>query len=207
MIMDPMLLSTGGWNICSDSFNRKYQKEIDSLFQLLVRDDQASAERAKEYEKNVQKYTDYRTYLRFDLLVTNDQGETQRLSRMLLKKSGGETQLPFYIAMLASFSQTCRLHTPKDDTIHLIVLDEAFSKMDSERIQESIGLLRQIGLQAIFSAPSEKIGDIAPYVSRSVVVYRNPGEHRSFTRAFDPDEQRLLNAEPDAEEDPDVTRI
>ena len=60
--------------------------------------------------------------------------------------------------------------------------------MDSERIQESIGLLRQIGLQAIFSAPSEKIGDIAPYVSRSIVVYRNPGEHRSFTRYFDPKE-------------------
>ncbi|MCH3988059.1 MAG: hypothetical protein LKG56_04120 [Lachnospiraceae bacterium] len=193
MITDPMLMDTGGWNLTSDSFNRKYQKEIDSLFQMLVRDDQASAEKAKEYEKNIQKYTDYRTYLRFDLLVKNDQGETQRLSRMLLKKSGGETQLPFYIAMLASFSQTCRLHTQKDDTIHLIVLDEAFSKMDSERIQESIGLLRQIGLQAIFSAPSEKIGDIAPYVSRSIVVYRNPGEHRSFTRCFDPKEQKNGN--------------
>lgn len=188
MIMDPMLMNTGGWNINSESFNQKYQKEIDSLFQMLVRDDQASAEKAAEYEKNIRKYTDYRTYLRFDLLVTNDQGEVQRLSRMLLKKSGGETQLPFYIAMLASFSQTCRIHTQKDDTIHLIVLDEAFSKMDSERIQESIGLLRQIGLQAIFSAPSEKIGDIAPYVSRSIVVYRNPGEHRSFTRYFDPKE-------------------
>lgn len=184
MIMDPLLINTGGWNLASDAFNKKYQKEIDSLFQMLILEDQVSAEEQKEYEKNIQKYTNYRTYLTFDLVVTNDQGERQRLSKMLSKKSGGETQLPFYISMLASFSQTCRINTKKDDTIRLIVLDEAFSKMDSERIRESIRLLRQMGLQAIFSAPSEKVGDIAPYADRTIVAFRMPQEHKSFTKYY-----------------------
>ena len=186
MITDPMLLDTGGWNLTSEQFNAKYQKEIDSLFRaLIINETELTAKRREEYEKSIRKFTDYKTYLVFDLIVTNDQGEEQRLSRTLLKKSGGETQIPFYISLLASFSQTCRIRSKgKDNTIRLIILDEAFSKMDGERIRESIPLLRQFGLQAIFSAPSEKISDISPFVDRNIAVYKSG--HRSFTRYFDP---------------------
>jgi uncharacterized protein YPO0396 len=187
MITDPMLMDIGGWNISSEQFNSKYQREIDSLFKaLIVNETDMSAERRVEYERNIRKFTDYKTYLVFDLLVTNEQGETQRLSRTLLKKSGGETQIPFYIALLASFSQVCRIRNKgKNNTIRLIILDEAFSKMDGERIQESITLLKRFGLQAVFSAPPEKIPDIAPNVDRNIAVYKT-ADHRSFTRYFDP---------------------
>ena len=190
MITDPLLMDTGGWNIASESFNKKYQKQIDELFQLLViSEEQPSAERQREYEKNIAKFTDYKTYLSFDLIVSNEQGEEQRLSKTLLKKSGGETQLPFYISLLASFSQVCRIRmkgSAAANTIRLIILDEAFSKMDGERIRESIVLLRRFGLQAIFSAPPDKIPDIAPIVDRNIAVYRE--HHHSFTRYFDPRE-------------------
>ena len=186
MITDPMLLDIGGYNIASANFNEKYQREIDSLFKtLIISDSELNAERRAEYERNIRKFTDYKTYLVFDLLVTNDQGETQRLSRTLLKKSGGETQIPFYISLLASFSQTCRIRAKtQNNTLRLIILDEAFSKMDGERIQESISLLRRFGLQAVFSAPPEKIPDIAPNVDRNIAVYKSG--HHSFTRFFDP---------------------
>lgn len=188
MITDPLLLDTGGWNITSDQFNRKYQKEIDSLFKaLIINETDVSAERRAEYEKSIRKFTDYKTYLVFDLIVTNEQGEEQRLSRTLLKKSGGETQIPFYISLLASFSQICRIRSKNNNnTIRLIILDEAFSKMDGERIKESIQLLKRFGLQAIFSAPPEKTPDIAPAVDRNIVVFRSG--HHSFTRNFDPAE-------------------
>ena len=58
--------------------------------------------------------------------------------------------------------------------------------MDSERIEECISLLHRFGLQAIFSAPSEKIANIAPFCDRTIIVYRNDREHSSFTRRFDP---------------------
>ena len=115
MITDPMLMDTGGWNLASQNFNEKYQKEIDSLFKaLIINETDVSAERRAEYERNIKKFTDYKTYLVFDLIVTNDQGEEQRLSKTLLKKSGGETQIPFYLALLASFSQICRIHVKTD---------------------------------------------------------------------------------------------
>ena len=64
MIMDPLLMDTGGWNIASQSFNEKYQKEIDELFQLLILNEtNVSAERRAEYEKSIRKFTDYKTYL------------------------------------------------------------------------------------------------------------------------------------------------
>lgn len=186
MIMDPLLMDTGGWNIASQSFNEKYQKEIDELFRLLILNEtNVSAERRAEYEKSIRKFTDYKTYLVFDLIVTDEQGEEQRLSKTLLKKSGGETQIPFYIALLASFSQVCRIRNKnQNNTLRVIILDEAFSKMDGERIQESIHLLRRFELQAIFSAPPDKIPDIAPLVDRNIAVYKD--SRHSFTRHFDP---------------------
>lgn len=187
MIMDPMLLDTGGYNIMSELFNQKYQRQIAELFNLLIMNEMdMSSEKRAEYEKNIRKFTDYKTYLIFDLVVTNDHGEEQRLSKTLLKKSGGETQIPFYISLLASFSQVCRIRSkePQNNTIRIIILDEAFSKMDGERIRESIMLLRQFKLQAIFSAPPEKISDIAPLVDRNIAVYKD--YRHAFTKHFDP---------------------
>lgn len=186
MFMDPMLMDTkGDYNLFSDQFETKYREEIKMLFQQLIVDDQnLTAEKRNEYEKSIHKWTDYKTYLTFDLIVTNDRGEEQKLSKTLKKKSGGETQIPFYISLLASFSQVCRIRNANaNNTIRIIILDEAFSKMDGERIKESIRLLRKFGLQAIFSAPPEKIPDIAPLVDRNIAVYKNGDV--SFTRAFD----------------------
>lgn len=186
MITDEMLMDTGGWNLTSEAFNDKYQKEINELFNMLIiNETDVSAEKRAEYEKAIRKFTDYKTYLVFDLIVTNEQGVEQRLSKTILKKSGGETQIPFYIALLASFSQVCRIRNKnQNNTIRLIILDEAFSKMDGERIKESVPLLRKFGLQAIFSAPPDKIPDIAPLADRNIAVYKN-GNY-SFTRRFDP---------------------
>lgn len=59
-----------------------------------------------EIERNIAKFTDYRTYLKFDLIVTDGEGRKQHLSKTLLKKSGGETQTPFYISVLSFICST-----------------------------------------------------------------------------------------------------
>ncbi len=87
MIMDPLLMDTGGWNIASESFNEKYKVEIGELFKKLLTDEMnLSAEERAQYENDIKKYTDYKTYLTFDLIVTNQEGEKQRLSKTLMKK-------------------------------------------------------------------------------------------------------------------------
>jgi uncharacterized protein YPO0396 len=189
MIMDPDLME--GNNIMSASFRARHQKSIEELFGHLESTDTAvGADARAEMERNIRLFTDFKTYLRFDMLSTDDQNQSQRLSRTLMKKSGGETQTPFYVAMLASFAQLYHLGDRKWNCIRLIVFDEAFSKMDGERIRESLQMLSRNGFQCILSAPPEKIGDIAPLVDRNLAVIRKG--QSSSVHAFDP---RHLDAE------------
>jgi energy-coupling factor transporter ATP-binding protein EcfA2 len=185
MITDEMLLE--GYNVYSQVFRDKHRDAIDELFrQITDIDSELNADARIELEKNIKRFTDYKTYLAFDLIMTDDTTDrTQRLSKTLLKKSGGETQTPFYITILASFSQLYRIRQKNEagNTMRLIIFDEAFSKMDSERIRESIKLLRKFSLQAVLSAPPEKIGDVAPLVNRNLCVIRN--EDRACVKAFD----------------------
>lgn len=186
MIVDPMKLE-GGYNLFSDQFNNKYKEEIAELFSIITNEgDVEKGFGRDDYEKRVRMFTDYRTYLSFDIEVKNREGEVQRLSKTMGKKSGGETQTPFYIAVLASFVQLYRIGRDKtDNTARLIIFDEAFSKMDGERIAQSVELLRKFGFQAILSAPPDKIGDIVPYVDRSLCVLREG--KRACVRAFESD--------------------
>ena len=180
MITSDMLLN--GYNLLSHQFNETYKEEINELFSLITTPGAGGRE---DYDKRVREFTNYRTYLSFDLEVLDQEGNTQRLSRTLLKKSGGETQTPFYVAVLASFAQIYRIGRDKDaNTARIIIFDEAFSKMDGDRIEQSIALLRQFDFQVILSAPPDKIGDIATLVDRNLCVLRKGNE--AFVRYFTP---------------------
>lgn len=174
MIMAPELMQ-GDVGLFALPFQQKYGALIEELFsQIVVADDtQLNATKQSEVDKNILRYTDFRTYLKFDLEITDQNGSKQLLSKTLNTKSGGETQTPFYIAVLASFVQIYKVNHPTDNnTVRLVVFDEAFNKMDGERIAESIKLLRKMGLQAIVCAPPEKVADIMPLADRTLLVHK-----------------------------------
>jgi len=199
MINDPMLME--GYTLMSQLFLDKHGAAVDELFSRIVDlGTDMTADARTEMEKNIKLFTDYKTYLRFDMISIDENDNRQRLSRTLLKKSGGETQTPFYIAMLASFAQLYHINDRKWNCIRLIIFDEAFSKMDGERIRESIQMLKESGFQCILSAPPEKIGDIAPLVDRNIAVIKRG--HSSFTRAFDT--RHLIEAYAEAESEEEV---
>ena len=188
MIMDDMLMS--GFNLFSSDFQSRHKEVLDDLFKKIVDVGEtgiSAAERA-ELEKNIEKYTDYRTYLAFDLIVTDENGVKSHLSKMLNKKSGGETQTPFFISVLASFHRLYALGDKRrEDTMRLIIFDEAFSKMDHERIEESLKLLRDMKFQALISAPTGKIANIAPFADKTLCVLRT----RQVTSVREWDKYRL----------------
>ncbi|MBS4007323.1 MAG: hypothetical protein KGZ45_02695 [Clostridium sp.] len=186
MINDDMLIE--GFNLFSASFLEKHGDTVDELFRQIVDvgEGALTADQRQRLSENLERFTDYRTYLDFDMLNIDDEGRESRLSRVLSKKSGGETQTPFYIAVLASFLQLYRVRHGDENTLRLIVFDEAYSKMDHQRIQESVRLIRDLGLQVILSAPTEKIGDIAPLMDRNLCVIRVKRE--TVIKAFDPQE-------------------
>lgn len=194
MLVDPMKME-GGYNLFSEQFNLKYKDEIAELFAIITNEDgDGSAHGKSDYDKRVQMFTDFRTYLTFDLESVNRDGESQRLSRTMGKKSGGETQTPFYVAVLASFAQLYRTGRDKtQNTARLIIFDEAFSKMDGERIIRSVQLLRQFHFQVILSAPTEKVGDIGTLVDRNLCVLREG--KRTCVKAFDPRKSEWIDNE------------
>ena len=107
----------------------------------------------KKREADIKKYTNFTTYLKFDILE-ND----KPLSKTIKGKSGGETQTPFYVAILASL---LNVYDITQGSLQLAVFDEAFDKMDTERIEESIRMLKDEGFQALIVTPTDKIPNLA----------------------------------------------
>ena len=179
MIMDEMLMDYGEWNLLSAAFESKYAKHIELLFSILSGKDLPAGQ---SKESRIQTFSDYKTYLTFDMIV--NKGDTvQRLSKTYTQKSGGETQIPLYISLLAAFSQVYRVkNIRRNNTIRLIIMDEAFNKIDGEKIKQCIQMIRSFGLQAIFSTPPEKISEIMEEADKALVVFRN--QNQATLRAF-----------------------
>ncbi len=170
MIMSD-LLENGNVGLFSIAFTERYQTVIDNLFSQIISMDGDSGKTAQ----NVELFSKYRTYLTFDLLSTDSNGRTDKLSKSIFTKSGGETQTPFYIAVLASFAQLYKVNDNNEygNTARLVIFDEAFNKMDGERIIESVRLLRKFGLQAIICSPPEKVADITPVSDKTLLVLKD----------------------------------
>jgi DNA repair exonuclease SbcCD ATPase subunit len=122
---------------------------------------------------------DYRTYFHYDIkiretdvIVNETTGETVELSlsKVLKEKSGGESQTPYYVAIAASFYRFYKARP--ENTVRLVIFDEAFSRMDDERISKIISFYNDLNLQIITSVPPEKIEDIGPYMDRINVISR-----------------------------------
>ncbi len=207
MIMDPLLLKAGD---AENLFMEKYKGTMDNLFGLISSSTSASGEQREQVLRNIETFTTYTTYILFDLLVDRGSGETREknisLGRSFNSQSGGETQTPFYIAILASFAQLCRVNNAADsNTLRLVIFDEAFSKMDSARIMKSTDLLRQFGLQCILSTPSEKLRDLVSYVDLILVTIHDDKRKRSYIDVYQ-DKRKDVSTKP-AKEDGTQMRI
>ena len=169
----------------------RYGDLINELISIFIPPENATAAQLEEARRNMEKYADYRTYLSFDMqqLIKNDD-EVIRigLSRMIRKNSGGEGQNPLYVALLASFAQIYRINlSPKihrNPTLRLVVLDEAFSKMDAEKVASCIALIRGLGFQAIISATNDKIQNYLENVDKTF-VYANPNKRHISIQEFE----------------------
>ncbi|MCL2806235.1 MAG: hypothetical protein FWD26_09880 [Treponema sp.] len=123
---------------------------------------------------------DYRTYFHYDIIITQTDHLDEKniplklsLSRVLKEKSGGESQTPYYVAIAASFYRFYKARP--DNTIRLVIFDEAFNRMDDERIGKILSFYNNLNLQIITSVPPEKIEAIAPYMDRINIISRFGG--------------------------------
>ena len=175
----------------------QYGDMMNELINIFIPPENATKEEMEEAKKNMDKYADYRTYLSFDMqqIVRGEKDMTIGLSKMIKKNSGGEGQNPLYVALLASFAQVYRINMQskiqRNPTIRLVVLDEAFSKMDAEKVASCISLIRGLGFQAIISATNDKIQNYLENVDKTF-VYANPNKKHISIQEFEKKEFDLL---------------
>lgn len=184
-------------NMFTMEHEREYGEMMNELIQIFIPPENATKEELDEAKKNMDKYADYRTYLSFDMqqIVKGNKDMKIGLSKMIKKNSGGEGQNPLYVALLASFAQVYRINlSPKihrNPTIRLVVLDEAFSKMDAEKVASCISLIRGLGFQAIISATNDKIQNYLENVDKTF-VYANPNKKHISIQEFEKTEFEQL---------------
>ncbi len=168
----------------------QYGELMNELINIFIPPEDATKEELDEAKKNMDKYADYRTYLSFDMqqIVRGNKDMTIGLGKMIKKNSGGEGQNPLYVALLASFAQVYKIHAvskqQRNPTIRLVVLDEAFSKMDAEKVASCIALIRGLGFQAVNSATNDKIQNYLENVDKTF-VYANPDKRHISIQEFE----------------------
>ncbi|MFA9461007.1 SbcC/MukB-like Walker B domain-containing protein [Thiohalorhabdus sp. Cl-TMA] len=104
----------------------------------------------------LKKIQDYRQYYQFDIDIEDPDGTREPLSRRLGAGSGGEHQVPFYVAIGSALASAYQIHeTPDgwDAGLRLAVFDEAFNKLDPMNAMNAMSFFDGIGLQVILAAP------------------------------------------------------
>ncbi|HAP31756.1 MAG TPA: hypothetical protein DCQ14_01680 [Firmicutes bacterium] len=170
-----MIMDTGVYqgSIFREAFLEKHGEAIQALFAEITRSE-------NEFQETMQTFMDYRSFVDFDIIITDNLGNKSHFSKVAWDKSGGETQVPFYVAILASFYQAYQLYR-KQDTLRLVVFDEAFNRMDADRIKEAIIFMKNLGFQAIIVAPTGRIQLIIPHVNTNLIVMKD-GFHSFIER-------------------------
>ena len=147
-------------------FQNKYDEQIRELFESLSVDELNS-------NGAINKFTDYRTYMDYDIRIINSNGETMTYSKVFKEKSGGETQVPFYVAIIASF---VRVYTKNGyaggDPIGLVMFDEVFDKMDGNRMRAMMSFINSMPLQVLIACPPQRMDILSEFAQTTLIMVR-----------------------------------
>lgn len=120
---------------------------------------------------------DYRQYFDYDLMVNDirdPDGKPVSVDKQSGKMSGGENQSPYFVAILASYLHAYNRHETrrKEPSLALVPIDEAFSKLSGERIQNCLQAMAELDLQGMFSMSSGNIPYAFSQCDELIVITR-----------------------------------
>jgi uncharacterized protein YPO0396 len=172
LIMGAELL--GSESLFASAFYQQHKESFDDFYRQLTE---------PSGDRELERLTDYRRYLTYDIEVQHSDGQRSQLSKIMGHTSGGETQTPFYLTIAASFLQLYRIgdgltsnrraartNLSGRPTIRLVAFDEAFSKMDQQHIGSTLDLFQKFNLQVITATPLERCEYLVPKICTSLVL-------------------------------------
>ena len=119
-------------------------------------------------EENEEEYTDYRKYFKYDMRILSRQDGEEVLADLSKKQgsaSNGEKQTPYFIILAASLLQC---YPRNVSCARLAFIDEAFSALSRERIEQMVKFFEDNKFQVIYAAPPEKIDSIGSHINSTI---------------------------------------
>lgn len=163
------------WQLLDSGFepaDQLLQASRSEEVQAALRQLMEAVEAADQADERAQRMLDYRHYHRYDLemiLANRPDAPTISLGRSGRNLSGGESQAPFFISMLAAFHRVYDLGPSRAQHLGLVAMDEAFSKLSGDGVEDCLELARNFQLQLVLAFPPEKLGVMAPYADTVVM--------------------------------------
>lgn len=155
---------------------RKLEQYMDSpeVYMNSARDDEEMEHDIQEFmsvildEEDEREYTDYRKYFVYDMEIVSRQGGQEFVADLSKKQgsaSNGEKQTPYFIILAASLIQ----YYPRQVCCaRLAFIDEAFSALSRERIEQMVKYFEENHFQVFYAAPPEKINSIGSFIDSTV---------------------------------------
>jgi len=122
---------------------------------------------------------DYRNYHHYDLeMVPADKPDAPPISlgRSGRNLSGGENQAPFFISMLAAFRRVYDRgdrSSTRSQQLGLVIMDEAFSKLSGDGIEDCLALAHSFQLQLVMAFPPERLGVMVPHAQTVIMCQKD----------------------------------
>lgn len=109
-------------------------------------------------KEKIESYADYRNYMNYEILVSNDVLHKAKLSKQSGFNSGAEVQIPYILILLSAL---LLIYNDKNNSTRLVFMDEPFAKMDPVNVRIMLGFMKEQKLQVVFCAPdkTDVIGD------------------------------------------------
>ncbi len=140
---------------------------LNELLAMLLDEDEQRAMR------DLQRIADYRNYRRYEIYKEVEGKEPIPLSEYGTG-SGGQLETPAYIIRSAAITSAFRF-AEGNTHLRMVLVDEAFSKMDETRSREVINYLTEsLGLQLLFIMPTSKCGPYMDLISNEFVFAKTP---------------------------------
>ncbi|EAR10482.1 hypothetical protein MED297_01635 [Reinekea sp. MED297] len=156
-----------GKTLFDTTLSARSLKIRDQLMEMLLDADEQKALRELE------RISDYRNYRSYEIYKQPEGKQPIALSQYGTG-SGGQLETPAYIIRSAAITSAFRFNEG-DSHLRMVLVDEAFSKMDETRSKEVIRYLTEsLGLQLLFIMPTSKSGPFMDMISNQFVFSKVP---------------------------------
>jgi DNA repair exonuclease SbcCD ATPase subunit len=138
-------LSEGLLTFTSGNVNiEELDQEMDQIVDDIINSD------------DIDDYADYRNYLSYDILFSNDTIKQGSLSKQIGSNSGAELQIPYTLILISALLM---IYNHRDNSSRILFIDEPFEKLSPDNVMKMVRFFKEKKLQCFFCSASN-LGDI-----------------------------------------------